>query len=92
MAAGDGGPVWNSGAVTDVATTVPCPTCGRPVLWCPASRFRPFCSERCRLIDLGEWLTEGHVIPEPFEGSMPESGTEDRWDLGDQPSSPDRSR
>jgi len=25
--------------------------------------FRPFCSERCRLIDLGAWLTEQHAIP-----------------------------
>jgi len=28
-----------------------------------ASRGRPFCSERCRLIDLGAWLDEGHRIP-----------------------------
>jgi endogenous inhibitor of DNA gyrase (YacG/DUF329 family) len=25
--------------------------------------YRPFCSERCRLIDLGAWLSEGHAIP-----------------------------
>jgi uncharacterized protein len=78
--------------MTDLATTVPCPTCGRPVLWGSESRFRPFCSERCRLIDLGEWLTEGHVIPEPYEGPMPESGAEDTWDIGDEPRPPDQSR
>ncbi len=45
-------------------TVVNCPRCGRPVEWSPASRFRPFCSERCRLIDLGEWLAENHRIPD----------------------------
>jgi hypothetical protein len=42
---------------------VPCPTCGKPVSWGPASRWRPFCSERCRLVDLGAWLDESHGIP-----------------------------
>jgi endogenous inhibitor of DNA gyrase (YacG/DUF329 family) len=42
--------------------TVPCPTCQRPVEWSEASPFRPFCSERCKLIDLGAWITEKHVI------------------------------
>jgi endogenous inhibitor of DNA gyrase (YacG/DUF329 family) len=44
-------------------TVVPCPTCQRPVEWSDASPFRPFCSERCKLIDLGAWITEKHVIP-----------------------------
>ncbi|MGD8910385.1 MAG: DNA gyrase inhibitor YacG [Chromatiales bacterium] len=48
--------------------TVPCPTCGKPVPWSPASRWRPFCSERCRLIDLGDWLDESHRISEPLDG------------------------
>jgi hypothetical protein len=30
----------------------------------PASLYRPFCSDRCRLIDLGAWLTEQHKIPD----------------------------
>jgi len=42
--------------------TVSCPTCGRELEWA-AAPFRPFCSERCRLIDLGAWLTERHSIP-----------------------------
>jgi len=33
----------------------PCPQCGTPVVWGPDATFRPFCSERCRLIDLGAW-------------------------------------
>ncbi|EIC21970.1 DNA gyrase inhibitor YacG [Thiorhodovibrio frisius] len=44
-------------------TSVPCPTCDRAVPWVPESRWRPFCSERCRLIDLGDWLDEAHRIP-----------------------------
>ncbi|MCU7906826.1 MAG: DNA gyrase inhibitor YacG, partial [Candidatus Thiodiazotropha sp. (ex Epidulcina cf. delphinae)] len=39
---------------------VPCPACGKPVIWSAASKWRPFCSERCRLIDLGDWLDENH--------------------------------
>ncbi|HQX78778.1 MAG TPA: DNA gyrase inhibitor YacG [Steroidobacteraceae bacterium] len=47
---------------------VPCPTCKRDIEWSEASPFRPFCSERCRLIDLGAWLSEEHAIPgEPAE-------------------------
>jgi uncharacterized protein len=41
---------------------VRCPTCKQPV---PPEeyRFRPFCSTRCRMIDLGKWLGGEHVIP-----------------------------
>lgn len=46
---------------------VKCPTCHREIDW-SQSAFRPFCSERCRLIDLGAWLTEKHAIPgEPVQ-------------------------
>jgi uncharacterized protein len=41
---------------------VKCPTCQREIDW-SESPYRPFCSERCRLIDLGAWLTEKHAIP-----------------------------
>ncbi|MDD5272494.1 MAG: DNA gyrase inhibitor YacG [Methylovulum sp.] len=43
--------------------TVACPTCKTPVAWLPEQRFRPFCSERCKLIDLGEWAMEEKRIP-----------------------------
>lgn len=42
---------------------VKCPTCGKDVEWTPEQKWRPFCSERCRLIDLGEWASENHRIP-----------------------------
>lgn len=56
--------------------TVPCPQCGRAVEWSEDSPFRPFCSERCRLIDLGEWFDEGHAIP----GEEGDVGGESRRD------------
>jgi endogenous inhibitor of DNA gyrase (YacG/DUF329 family) len=39
-----------------------CPTCRRPIEWSEQFPQRPFCSERCRLIDLGAWLSEQHAI------------------------------
>lgn len=43
--------------------TVSCPTCEKTVVWGAESTFRPFCSERCKLIDLGEWASEEKRIP-----------------------------
>ena len=42
---------------------VKCPTCDKAVAWITASKFRPFCSDRCRIIDLGEWADGNRVIP-----------------------------
>ena len=42
---------------------IKCPTCQKQVEWSEKSIFRPFCSDRCRLIDLGEWASEKHTIP-----------------------------
>ena len=42
---------------------VPCPRCGAPALFAPENKWRPFCSERCRLIDLGKWATESYRVP-----------------------------
>jgi endogenous inhibitor of DNA gyrase (YacG/DUF329 family) len=42
---------------------VACPTCGANVVWDASSPFRPFCSERCKMIDLGAWATESYRIP-----------------------------
>jgi uncharacterized protein len=41
---------------------VNCPVCSRAVGWVAESRWRPFCSERCKLIDLGDWAADRHVI------------------------------
>lgn len=48
---------------TDIFT-VKCPTCQKEVEWSTNSPFRPFCSKRCQLIDLGEWASESHRIPD----------------------------
>ncbi|WP_253475011.1 DNA gyrase inhibitor YacG [Natronocella acetinitrilica] len=40
-----------------------CPHCRKPVAWKSESRWRPFCSERCKMIDLGGWMSEEHRIP-----------------------------
>jgi len=45
-----------------MVTTVNCPHCNKKVLWNSGSEFRPFCSERCRLQDLGAWFTEERKI------------------------------
>ena len=42
---------------------VTCPQCGSPSEFSPENKYRPFCSERCKLIDLGEWANEGYRIP-----------------------------
>ena len=46
-----------------MSRTVTCPTCGKQVEWSDQSPWRPFCSERCRLIDLGAWANEDYRIP-----------------------------
>lgn len=44
---------------------IECPSCKRRVEWSPRSRYRPFCSRRCKLIDLGAWLDGSHRIAGP---------------------------
>ena len=48
--------------------TVKCPTCGKTTLYSSENPSRPFCCERCRLIDLGEWASDAHRLPgEPID-------------------------
>ncbi len=42
--------------------SITCPVCRVAVGW-DGNPFRPFCSERCKTLDLGSWLTEGYRIP-----------------------------
>ena len=60
-------------------TTVNCPTCGKPVIWTAESPFRPFCSKRCQLIDLGEWAAEEKRIP-----SQSDLNDSDEWSEQDR--------
>jgi uncharacterized protein len=56
---------------------VACPACGARVAWLPENRFRPFCSERCKLTDLGAWANEEYRVAGPSE-EPGESHDEDR--------------
>lgn len=57
------------------AHIVNCPNCGKSAKWTPKNPFRPFCSERCKLIDLGAWASGGRVIPgSEAEGAMSGEG------------------
>lgn len=41
---------------------VKCPTCKCEIAWSLENLFRPFCSERCKMIDLGAWAEEKYSI------------------------------
>jgi endogenous inhibitor of DNA gyrase (YacG/DUF329 family) len=56
---------------------VKCPTCRRELDWGSAP-FRPFCSERCRLVDLGAWLTEQRAIPDDSAAAQERGATEEQ--------------
>jgi len=47
----------------------PCPVCGKPVDW-EENPDRPFCSERCRVADLGRWASEDYRVD---AGKTPDS-------------------
>ncbi len=58
---------------------VSCPTCRKPVLWAPVNRWRPFCSKRCKMIDLGAWATERYRVPvvedpDQLDNAQPDEG------------------
>ena len=45
------------------ARTVRCPACGGPSRYAPDNTYRPFCSERCKQMDLGAWASEDFRMP-----------------------------
>jgi endogenous inhibitor of DNA gyrase (YacG/DUF329 family) len=53
---------------------IPCPRCGAPAAFSPSNPWRPFCSERCKLIDLGNWANERYRVP----ASVPQGDDADR--------------
>jgi endogenous inhibitor of DNA gyrase (YacG/DUF329 family) len=72
----------NNRALADIevsSLSMKCPTCDKPIQW-QDNPYRPFCSERCRLIDLGAWVNEEYTvpgeqvaIPDEGEGSAPQT-------------------
>ena len=51
---------------------VKCPQCEGESLYSPANPFRPFCSERCKMVDLGAWASEAYRVP-VASGQRPDS-------------------
>lgn len=56
--------------------TAPCPQCRQPSVLEPSNRYRPFCSERCKLLDLGEWMSGRYAIPVAETDSGTDEGGE----------------
>lgn len=56
----------------------PCPICGKPVVM----RYRPFCSQRCAMVDLGRWFGGGYRVPtdEKPEDAAPDARSDDADD------------
>ena len=52
-----------------------CPICKKEVAL--EDPFMPFCSERCKVIDLGNWASGKYVIPEPITSDMDQADNED---------------
>ena len=50
---------------------VKCPQCGRLALYSKENSFRPFCSERCKMTDLGGWASEKFRVPTPEHADFP---------------------
>jgi len=48
----------------NTVTLVACPTCQKKSPWSQENPDRPFCSARCKLIDLGAWASESYSIPQ----------------------------
>jgi endogenous inhibitor of DNA gyrase (YacG/DUF329 family) len=53
---------------------VRCPRCGKPALYSASNKWRPFCSERCKMIDLGLWGSDAYSFPDktPLQDDGPE--------------------
>ncbi|HTR43471.1 MAG TPA: DNA gyrase inhibitor YacG [Pseudomonadales bacterium] len=58
---------------------IACPACRKKGDWF-AGKYGPFCSHRCRLIDLGKWLGGEHAISEPLRAEHVEEMMEDKAD------------
>jgi uncharacterized protein len=44
---------------------VRCPACGGDSIYAQSNPYRPFCSERCKSMDLGAWANEEFRVPDP---------------------------
>jgi len=53
---------WQTGYYLQIMPEVKCPNCGKMSEW-NGNEFRPFCSERCKLIDFGAWADGNYALP-----------------------------
>jgi uncharacterized protein len=63
------------------APRVRCPTCQRELSWSEQFPWRPFCSERCKMVDLGAWFSGEHQIA-GGDGSVDLPATDARDETG----------
>ena len=56
-----------------MVTIVKCPVCDKDVEWKEVNKYRPFCSERCKQIDLGAWADEKYKVSAVDEDENRES-------------------
>ena len=57
---------------------MPCPICNKEVA--RTDPFMPFCSERCQVIDLGNWASEKYVISTPIRSGMRDSENDSAYE------------
>ncbi|NQW82169.1 MAG: DNA gyrase inhibitor YacG [Polaromonas sp.] len=50
-------------SATSASKIVTCPSCGGDSVYAPNNAFRPFCSQRCKNMDLGAWASESFRLP-----------------------------
>jgi endogenous inhibitor of DNA gyrase (YacG/DUF329 family) len=62
-----------TGAQESAFRLVTCPQCGGDSVFAPSNRYRPFCSERCKNIDLGAWASEAFKLPNDASDDDPGS-------------------
>lgn len=60
---------------------IPCPRCKKQTIYSPKNPYRPFCSERCKLIDLGDWADEKFRVPS-FESNVQDNTDSEDNDNG----------
>jgi uncharacterized protein len=54
-----------------------CPICNAPRGVYPDNEYAPFCSERCKLIDLGNWLSESYRVPDESSSQLGDRDSDD---------------
>ena len=62
--------------MTTSVRKVRCPQCGGDSPWSADNPYRPFCSQRCKLIDLGAWASESYRVPVQSAPQAPDGGAD----------------